>query len=344
MKYSKNAPTIYDVAEQAGVSPATVSRVFGNTGYPVSETTKKKVLSAAVSTRYKPLPKVKKKSGKRVAVVIPNLGNPYYSSLTAGLEHSLRLAGMSTLLINTNGNMDVEKSLLADLSAQDVCGMIIVPCSDNIDHIKAATNKFISLVVMEQDEQQDYSSVCFNYRAGGALAVQYLVERGCETIGFISSPLTRHSRRSLYEGYLSGLTNNNMQLDKRFVRIAEIENRISERNCIFEHENAVVQVNHLIEDKCLPKAIFCANDITAISVIQLLRQKGYDIPGDVSVMGFDNIQMSEITCPALTTIDQCIYEMGNVAADLLTSRINDINYKDISVTLQPKLVVRNSVV
>lgn len=342
MNYRKNTPTIYDVAARAGVSPATVSRVFANTSYPVSKATREKVLDAADFVKYAPMLKAKKNSGKNVAVVIPNLDNPYYSSLAAGLEHSLRLSEMATLLINTNGILDIEKALIADLAVRDVCGMIIVPCSDACGHIRDIANKHIPVVIMEQDEQQGCSSVSFNYRAGGAMAVQYLRERGCKSIGFIGSPLTRHSRRTLHEGYLSALSAQN--LDDRYVRIAENENRADETNYSFEYKNAVEQVDYMIENRCLPQAIFCVNDITAICVIQLLRQKGYDVPGDVSVMGFDNIQMSEVIYPALTTIDQCIYEMGNVAADLLASRVNSINRKDISVTLQPKLVVRNSVV
>jgi len=344
MNYKKNTPTVYDVAMEAGVSPATVSRVFGNSQYPVSEATKKKVVTAAVSVGYEPALRLKSKSGKRVAVVVPNLDNPYYSSLITGLEHSLRLAGMTTLLINTKGNLDVEKSLTADLPAHEICGMIIVPCSDATDHIGEAAGKNIHVVVMEQAEQQDFSSVSFNYRAGGAIAVQYLAERGCKTIGFISSPLTCYSRREIYEGYLSGLTTTNIEIDKRFIRIAETENRAEEIDYFYEYKNAVTQINHLVANNCLPQAIFCANDITAICVIQLLRQKGYDVPKNVSVIGFDNMQLSEIIYPSLTTIDQCIHEMGSVAADLLTSRINNINRKDISVTLQPKLVVRESVI
>ena len=346
MNYKKNLPTIYDVAAHANVSPATVSRVFGKSGYPVSEVTHDKVMAAAISLGYAPAIKATTRLGKKVAVITPNLDNPYYVSLITGLEYSLRLYGILMLLVNSNGDIEIERKTLQDITKQHVCGVIVVPCSDDIEHIKNAAVNGMSVVMLEHDEQDTCCSVNFNYRAGGAMAVQYFVERGCKTIGFIGSPLTRYSRLELFEGFKSELQARGIGLDRRYVYISDKETRAnaSQGYYNYEHKNAIAQINYAIESKNLPQGIFCANDITAICIMQQLQQKGYQIPGDVSIIGFDNIQFSEITYPALTTIDQCIYEMGSMAADLLTKRLNNTQHKNVSTMLQPKLIVRQSVI
>jgi LacI family transcriptional regulator len=344
MKYKKSYTTIYSVAAHAGVSPATVSRVLSGSGYSVSAETKERVLASASFLGYNTGGATKKLHRNIIAVIIPNLINPYYTSLIMGLEYSLRDLGMSMLLMNTAGSLELEKGFIVEILRDEISGVIISPVGENCDHLRDLEKQGVNMVVMEQAPDIDCNRVSFNYKGGGIQAVQYLIGKGCKTIGFIGSPLTRYGRREIFAGYLSALENNGIVKDDRYIRIAKEEYRTPGSLAeVYEYSNGISGVQSMIESG-LPEALFCANDITAIGAIQVLQKNGLAIPRDISVIGSDNIPFSAMIYPSLTTIDQSIYEMGSMSAEIMAGKINDKNRRNISATLDPRLIIRNSTV
>lgn len=342
MNIKKGQTTIHDIAKHVGVSPATVSRVFSNTSYPIANKTKEKVLSAARQLGYPKTTSTLAAKCERVIVLIPDLMNPYYTSLIAGLECSLRMSGISMVLVNTGASIDLEKKMISEIDVKSIKGVIISPVSNQVEHIALLIKRGVQVIVLEQAVELECSKVFFNYKKGGELATQYLIDRGLRSIGFISSPLTRFSRREVYDGYLSALQKNGLAVDERLIRIAK--NELRQTDDIYEIANGRMQIQQMIDLKNLPDGVFCANDITAIGVLGQLHKENICVPQDISVIGFDNVFYSGCASPPLTTIDQCVYEIGSMAAELLNRNIIDPNRKCVDVTLEPRLVIRDSVV
>lgn len=340
--YEKRAnPTISDVAEESGLSISTTSRVLSGTNYPISDEARRRVMVAAESLGY--YSKLSAQSaGRDVFVVIPSLSNPYYLALISGLETSLRLLNMNMILLNTHGKLEYEKQLIQQIAHRPRVQLILSPVSDDVDHIRALISARAEVILLEQQLPLDCMTVRFNYREGGRMATSHLVEKGHRRIGFVSSPLTKHSRREVYEGYLAGLEKAGIVRESALILTAKYENAHSSN--LFEYENGIQQIKKLFErNAILPDAFFCANDITAIGVLNELSQHGVNVPSDVSLIGFDNIPFSAMVNPALTTVDQCTYEMGTMAAEFLNGNLLNPQRKPVSVLLEPKLIKRESV-
>lgn len=340
--YEKRAnPTISDVAKASGVSVTTVSRVLSGANYPVAGETRRRVIVSAEALGYCPKHPAQT-SDSDVFVIIPCLSNPYYSALISGLEASLRLFDMNMVLMNTNGNLEMEKRLVHQIGLRPRAQMILSPVSDETEHIGALLTAQAQVILLEQLLPLDCTTVRFNYREGGKLATRHLIEAGHRRIGFVSSPLTKYSRREVYEGYLAALAKAGIVRENALILIAQDEARHS--NDMYEYENGVRQIQKLLESNTkIPDAFFCANDITAIGVLYALHQHGVHVPDDVSLIGFDNIPFSTMVDPALTTVDQCTYEMGTMAAEFLNGNLLNPHRKPVNVLLEPRLVGRKSV-
>lgn len=341
MNSKKANITVYDIAKAACVSPATVSRVLGNSDYPVAAQTRQKVCETAASLGYSPKSNPSFVS-RNVMVVVPDLVNPYYTSLIAGLESSINRSNMNMLLKNSCWSVESEKLLLSQINPKEISGVIISPIGDQHNHISELIQKGVEVVIIEQSSGLECSKVCFDYEKGGELITQYLIDRGLRSIGFISSPLTRPSRRGVYSGYLRALERNHLPINKLHIRIANYENH--QTGNLYEAANGASQIQALLACATPPQAVFCGNDFTAIGAMQQLQKMGLAVPKDLSVVGFDNIYYSGMMNPPLTTVDQCTYEMGSMAAELLGGNLANPQRKKVSVMLEPRLVKRESVI
>ena len=339
MNVKRESATIYDVAKLAGVSVTTVSRVLSHSSYPVSLKTQQKVIRAAEDLGY--LARQTGSSDHNVVVMVPNLTNPYYLSLVAGLETSLRNMGMDMVLANSQGSLEMESRLIKEAVQRSCLRLIISPVGESYDHISELVEQGIAVIIIEQHLPAPCTSICFNYVKGGTLATQYLIERGLRKIAFISSPLTKASRKEVFDGYLAAMKQNRIPVENRLIKIAEHEEIYL--NDVFEYSNGAKMVCELLKSGERPEAIFCANDVTAVGALQQLQKLGFRVPEDISLMGFDNIHFSAMTNPPLTTIDQCTYELGNMAAEILNGTLQNPHRKKLNITLEPRLVIRESV-
>lgn len=334
--------TIYDIANKADVSPATVSRVLSNVDYPISDDTRELVLRVAEELDYRPS-KTKYLSHYKfseIGVIVPNLSNPYYSTLVLAVERFAAENKMRVLLCNSNGDEDLEKDYVESLIQKKVKGIIISSVANSTDHINKITYAGISIVSFDQIMDIDCNKISFDYREGGFIATEHLIDLGHRRIAFITSPLTRHSRRRIFKGYKDCLRSKDIEFDESLVTI--LPDFIVELGNIKPDEENTRFLKDLLNQKDRPTAIFCMNDIIALKVLKELELQGIRVPKDISLIGFDNIDILNIINPRLTTIDQCTYEMGNLAAEMLYSSMRNKTRKNISVFLQPILVEGNS--
>lgn len=339
----KKKPTISDIAKLANTSVATVSRVLNDSGYPVRESLRKRVLDAAAQLNYVPNlvgKQLKTNTSNEIGVIIPNISNPYYTLLISGLEYVARQNGYYILLCNSNADPKVEKKYLEYLYQKQVSGIIISSINPDLKYLEFLQNNELEIVAFEQDIDLNCNKINFDYFRGGYLATEHLIKKGHRDIGFISAPLSRYSRTKVFEGFLACLDKYGVTVKKEFIRLAPSEKEVSGQ--IFEYQNGKNLVKDLLKERSFPSALFCINDMTAFGVIQQLQKNGIKIPEDVSVIGFDNIDISEMVTPSLTTIDQCTFEMGRLAAEALIKSIKDKTRKPVSTLLQPTLIERES--
>ncbi|KUO76459.1 MAG: hypothetical protein APF77_18050 [Clostridia bacterium BRH_c25] len=337
--------TVYDVAKVAGVSVSTVSKILNSSSYKFTDKTKKQVLDIAKELGYEKQHNTvsgeRKVAGNKIAVISPDIINPYYASLVTGLESALQAGGMDMVFYNSRNNRMLEVKIANQLLESDCIGVIIVSICDSYDHIKRLIDTGTKVVAFEQQIDLECNKVGFNYSKGGFMATEFLIQKGYKNIGFISSPMTRPSRKQVYEGYKKALARYNITPNEKYIKIAE--NEIQSSVEMFDYQNGINLVQEMISQGDLPNAIFCINDITAIGVIKKLQDSGYHVPEDVGVIGFDNISFSYMIAPSLTTIEQSTYELGAMAAEILIGSINDPNRGNIAIVLEPKLIIRESV-
>lgn len=341
MRPKQSTPTIYDIAAAAGVSPSTVSRVLGGSKYPVAPGTKAHILELAEQMGY-----VSKSSshGSRsipetVHVLVPELCNPFYTALVSGLESSLRAYNLNMVLTNTNWDVAQEQALVAHLTRLGV-PMIIAPVSQDLSHIETALTHNAEIVLIEAALPQKCPGIQFNSYAGGMMATQHLLNRGLTRIAYLSPPLTRPTRSDVYSGFRAAMEAAAISIDPELILFCQDE-ALTEDASFAIGEQMCQQL--LAGLSTPPQAIFCENDMIALGVLQHLRALSIRVPEDISVIGIDNIPLSSLAVPQLTTIDQCTREMGSLAAELLRGQHLDPRRKPVQVLLEPQLIVRQTV-
>ncbi|MGI6777835.1 MAG: LacI family DNA-binding transcriptional regulator [Acetivibrionales bacterium] len=335
--------TIYDVAKYAKTSTATVSRVLSNSGYPVSEELRRRVLEATKKLKYTPNlvgRQLKTKEITDIAVIIPNISNPFYPSIVLGVEDVAREKGYNVLLCDSFRNPKLESEYLHSMLQKQVKGVIISSISQNSRALMRLVETGLTIVAFDQDVTFPCNKITFDYKEGGFLAVEHLIKLGHRKIAFVGAPLNRPSRKGVYAGYLKALKKYGITFKEDIILLNELEQEI--HNEIYEYKNGIEIAKRYMQLKEKPTAIFAINDLTAIGVIQGLKKYGIRVPQDVSVVGFDNIFISEMVEPPLTTIEQPKYEMGRLAANLLIECLSNKEKKNLEIRLKPSLVIRKS--
>lgn len=335
--------TIYDVAKLANTSTATVSRILNNVNYPVSDALRDRVKSAIIKLDYTPNligRQLKTSENKEIGVIVPNISNQYYPLLLLGIEDVARVRGYNVLLCNSHRDAQNERKYLEIMYQKQVGGIILSSVSDDHEYLTSLINKGFKIVSFEQDIPVPCSKIHFNYYEGGYMAVKHLIDLGHKEIGFISSPMIKHSRKQVYEGLLAAFKEYGMPVVREFIYISDIEDEKSEQ--IYEFKNGEQLARRAITNGRLPSAFLCINDMTAFGVIREFEKNGIRVPEDISVIGFDNIPTSAMISPPLTTINQCTYEMGSITAEVLINMLEEGSGKTVSITLEPSLIQRSS--
>ena len=335
--------TIYDVARHCGVSVATVSRIVNNADYPVSSELRARVRDSVRELNYKPnlLGRyLKSNRTDEVGIIIPNISNFYYPDLIAGINDSLIHSGYNVLLCNSYRNPEYEKKQFLSLLQKQVKGIILATVGDDTSWIGEINTEGVTVVAIEQSLHVPTHRVCFNYYGGGYMAARYLVEMGHREIAFISAPLTYASRRQRLDGFRAGLRESGIELTQNYLRISD---SVQEDESSYEFNIGSRLAEKLMRLDAPPTAIFCINDMMAIGVIRTLQNLRIRVPQDVSVLGFDNMTISKMITPALTTIDQCTREIGSQAIELLKKGFENPSAPPETVRFKPKLVERESV-
>ena len=338
-----NQVTMHDVADFCGVSVATVSRIVNNNDYPVSDELRNRVLGAVKELGYSPnlIGKFLKTSKTNdVGVIIPTISNLYYPMLLSGISEALREIGFNMLLRSSNRNPIEEKAAFISLLQKQVRGIIIATVSPDTHFLKDLVSSDLTVVALEQELDIPTHLVGFDYYKGGYFAASHLLEMGHRRIAYLSFPITFKSRERRRDGFIQALKEGGVALPDEYMQVIDYE---YDNDAAYEFSVGRQLVKNLLALENSPTAIFCVNDTMAMGAVQEIIANGLRVPEDISVMGFDNLLISEMFSPALTTIDQCARQIGGQAVDLFGKSLHHSEISMEHVILEPTLIKRSSV-
>lgn len=341
----KKKASISDIAKLAGVSSATVSRVLSDSAYPVKPELQARVLEAAKRLQYQSnifSQILKGNESREIGVIVPSVTNPFYAELVDTVSKVCVERGYIPLFFVSQDSTQLEKRYLESLNNKQVTGVLISCLHLEESLLERLTQNIKAFVLFDQIfEDAQANSVSFDFFQGGCLATNYLLECGHRDIAFLSGALDRPSRKEYFSGYKHALKSAGLRFNNRRLLLYTGAKQVSSNEDNYECGWALGQ--QLYEGAYLPDAIVAINDMVAIGAIRYLESKGIQVPNDISVIGFDNISLSALTKPALTTINQSSQETGRLAAKILMDQLEEIETVQKQIVLQPSLIERESV-
>jgi len=323
---------IKDIAAQAGVSIATVSHAFRNPGR-VSDKTRKKVLKAAKNLGYTPnrlASNLRTAKSGNIVVIIPDVADSYNSKIIKAIEQVAHQRGYSVLLGDTQGSAERAREFAQMTSSRQADGIILMSHILPFD-IDAA--EFLPPMVngSEPTGCKGVPTVSIDDVQAGMDATMHLIEYGHRDIAVITGDINSTSSRDRLEGFKGAMSQSGIPLNESLIEYAGYTLKGGEQ-----------AARSLLLQKKRPSAIFCFSDEMALGCMYALRQHGFNVPGDISVIGFDNIPMAEYFSPSLTTIAQPTEDIGGTCATILLDLIDGNEPDQLHHILPHKLIVRES--
>lgn len=322
--------TIVDVAKLAGVTPTTVSRVINNRGY-ISEKTRNKVYEAMDELGYQPneiARSLTKQKSNTIGIIVPHIAHPYFAKLISNLENEASKKDYKVILCNSKEKAEKEKQYLDMCKSNRVAGIVL--CSGNVESNKINTGD-IPVVLLEKNFEEGKLGIqCDNYQ-GGRLATEHLIECGCKKLlhfsGVIDEEMPADNRE---KAFIDVCNKNNIEY---YIKKFDV-NIYNQMNYYEAIKDTLTEIKEI-------DGVFASSDLIAAQVIQVCNELNIKIPQDVKLVGFDDVEISKLTTPTITTIRQPIKEMAKLAVDLIDAKYNNVEI-DKQIIVPVELVVRNS--
>lgn len=329
------AITINEIAHIACVSKSTVSRVINKSG-PVSKKTEEAVRRAIKSVDYRPNELARSltlKKTKTVSLIVQDIRNPFFGNACWHAERFFRKEGYLTIICNANNDSSLEASMLSEMKQRQVDGVLCIGDDGKKTNVEVGSNGNIPVVLVDRHESSHmYSSVNLDNIYGGQLAVDYLFSLGHRKIAFTTSDYTRVERDRL-EGFVVEHRNRGLPVDNNMIVTLGEE---------MWHDGELNSILRIFSTSEKPTALFASNDFKALQVLRLFKRNNIGVPEDISVIGFDDIDIASSVHPSLTTVHQPVDKMVELGARLLLARIHGSISAIEKKTLMPWLVERES--
>ena len=327
--------SISDVAQHAGVSLGTVSNVL-NRPERVSPATRDRVLRAISELSFVPSGAARQlRAGTLTSVgaILLDIGNPFFTEVARGIEDRLREDDLTLMLASSDSAPEREARILRLFEEHGVLGVLVTPAGEDVEHLRDLHRRGVGVVLLDRRSPfPELSSVAVDDVEGARQAVEHLLRLGHRRVGFVNGPPTIQQCVDRRAGALRALE------EAGLGAAALVEVTVDELNTTGGEAGAAA----LLEVAQPPTAVFCVNDVTAMGVIRRLRAAGLDVPGDVAVVGYDDVAFAAMLATPLTSVRQPMRRLGETAADLLLrSRGADAGHAQ-QVEFTPELVVRAS--
>lgn len=303
--------TLKDVAKETGLTVSTVSRVLNNRGY-LSDETRKRVYEAMKKLNYQPnevARSLSKKSSNTIGVIVPHIRHPYFAELISNLENEAYKKNHQILLFNSREKGEREKEYLELCFGNRVAGVIL--CSGTVA-VQEFESLNVPLVTLERYLENGTATVECDNQQGGRLAAKCLIDNGCQSLL-----------------HFSGVYETAMPADLRAVGFREIceKEGVEYREVVtsafqYNHMEYHEEIERVFRENPQVDGVFASSDLIAAQILQVCRKLAIDVPSQLKLVGFDDVIISSLTTPRITTIHQPIKEMARMAVELLISANN----------------------
>jgi LacI family transcriptional regulator len=326
---------IKDVAQHAGVSVGTVSNVINRPDLVAPETRTR--VRAAIEqlgyVRSEAARSLRSGQSRIIGQLVLDMANPFFAEVASGAARAASEAGLRVMLCNSANDLAEEKAYLSLFAEQRVRGVLLTPADATEANLDVLKRHQIPYVLVDRVTSQG-CSVSVDDVAGGRLGVAHLTETGHRRIAYVSGPMSLAQCRDRRTGALRAIAAHGLPEDS----LVHIE---ADRMDVAAGRDAG---HRLLKLSQVPTAVFCANDLLALGVLQALYAAGVSVPGEMAIVGYDDIEFAAAAAVPLTSVRQPSAEMGRIAAELLVSEVTTgpANHRHRRVVLEPELVVRES--
>lgn len=326
--------TMRDVAERAGVSAITVSRVINGTGY-VHEETQARVNAAIEALRYVPnhvARSLRSRQTSTLALLLTDITNSFWTTVARGVEDEAAAQDYTVFFCNTDEDPAKEERYLDMLARRRVDGLLIGPTPDSAPLLERLQAQGIKFVLLDRTvDGIDADVVRSDSRAGAANVTQHLLITGHQRVAYIGGPLSTSTGRERLAGYRSALMATGKAIDPELIKIG-----------LYRRESGHQLALGLLTAEKRPDAIFAGNSLIAQGVLDAIAETGLHVPDDVAVVSFDDITGANSYAPFLTAVIQPAYEIGRLGTRLLLEQISGVQSAPEALILPTQLVIRRS--
>jgi LacI family transcriptional regulator len=332
------AVTLNDVAERAGVSVSTVSRVLSKQAakYRISADTESKIFQAAHDLKYRVnhvARGLRLQKTNTIGVVAPDISNPFFAQIVGRIQTVARGLGYSIIVCNTDENLDLEVEQVSLLQRKRVDGLIAMPVGQRYDHFADWMEKDQGLVLVDRCfDGIDAAGVCVDNFRGAYEAVEHLLDHGHRRIGIIQGLPGTFTTSARLDGYKGALAAHEVPFDPTLVVGGD-----------FRRENGYVATKLLLNLDRPPTALFATSDLITLGVLDALAEEGVDLPRDLSLVSFDDFDFAPYLKTPLTVVWQPKEMMGELAVKLLVEQLENGRNESRRIILKPRLLRRESV-
>ena len=330
--------TIYDLARELNLSPATISRGLKN-NKRISRETTKKILAKAEEMGYRHnnfASSLRKQKSHTIGVVVHELNSNFITSVLAGIEKVSTEAGYDLIIAHSSESFKKEASNALNLFHKRVDGLIASLSFDTttLEHFQPFVDKGIPLVFFDRvEESSDTPKVIIDNYKCGYQATQHLIEQGCKRIVMVTASLNRNVYAQRFRGYRDALYDQKIKFDESFLLIKDLSEKCGREAAL-----------EIMAMDPMPDGAFITNDFSAAICMQTLKEHGLSIPEDIAIVGFNNDAISKIIEPQLTTINYPGIDVGEIAARNLIGHLSgDYNMQQTNtIIVKSELIIRAS--
>lgn len=330
----RSRPTIYDVARLAGVSTATVSRALNGTAR-IAPATQRAIDDAVEQLGYRPNSIARSlvtKSTQTIALLLPDISNPFYATLVSGIQECALANDHTMLLCTTEGDAEREEEYLQLLRAKQVDGALVDGLVLPPDRIARFVRDGFPIVCLDRDiDSSAIPLVQVDNHLGGRLATEHLLDLGHTRIAHVTGAQSLHISEDRLAGYRDALSADGIHPHPALVEPGT-----------FTEEGGYLAARALLRRDPHVTAIFAANDLSAVGILNAIAEAGRRVPEQISVVGFDDLRLAQYTAPPLTTVRQPAAEIARLATELLIGLTRGEEVGQMRQVLAPSLVVRGS--
>lgn len=341
--------TLQDVAEKAGLSPSTASRVLNGKSekYRISEASEQRVLDAARELGYKPnllARSLRRQETLSVGLVVPDLSNPFFAHVTSSIQRSAHQAGYNLIVCSTDERLKLEVEHIDLLLSKRVDGLIVMPVGQEYRHLQRLLDEGKPLVLLDRHfEELDACCVTVDNSRAAFEATEHLIEHGHERIGLVQGLPHTSTNRDRKQGYVDALQKHGLPVDDRLTAGRD-----------FGAQSGYEAAGRLLGADEPPSALFALGERLTLGTLRAISEAGLQVPEDISLVSFDDVDFAPFVAGSLTAVAQPREAMGEAAVDVLIDLMQNSPKEDHAggpedrqkpsrPVLQPHLIVRGSV-